>query len=54
VAITLDADPRPVRAEHTQLLPALSEDLGHAQVIWCDSPCPAASDPRADGTALVG
>jgi gamma-glutamyltranspeptidase/glutathione hydrolase len=35
-------------------MPPLSEDLGHAQVIWCDSPSQAGSDPRADGTALVG
>jgi gamma-glutamyltranspeptidase len=36
-----------------RVIPPLSEDLGHAQVIWCDSTLQAGSDPRADGTALV-
>ena len=31
-------------------MPALSEDLGHAQVIWDGD---AGTDPRADGAALV-
>jgi gamma-glutamyltranspeptidase/glutathione hydrolase len=32
-------------------VPELSEDLGHAQVIWRGEP---ASDPRADGRAMRG
>jgi gamma-glutamyltranspeptidase/glutathione hydrolase len=49
VTEALRAAGMPVKA-----MPPLSEDLGHAQVIWCGSPIQAGSDPRADGSALVG